>query len=69
MRADLRNLLVVLDLDCLVIKMAMRPLSILVRVIITGIDIVLHYVSHSIRCSGDRAAGSRRPVVDEGLLM
>ena len=69
MRADLRDLLVVLDLDCLVIEMAMRPLSILVHVIITGIDIVLHYVSHSICRSGDRAAGSRRPVSNESLLM
>ena len=69
LQADLWDLLVVFDLNCLIIEMAVRSLSILVLVIITGVDIMLHNVSHSIGCGDNRAAGSWQPSIDKSLLL
>ena len=57
--ADLRGLLIVLDLDSLMIEMVVVLLPMSLRVIVAGVDVVLDYVGHGICCRCDRPAGSR----------
>ena len=62
-RADLRGLLIVLDLDGLIIEMVVVLLPMSLRVIVAGVDVVLDYVGHGICCCCDRPAGSRGRII------